>query len=98
MSEHLNNNIKSIFITIFPTMAYVFYLFCKKYYKYMLHYNLLILDINYSTTSNEILKQFDIYNNTDNYEPMNKETNNKETQTDEKYYNNILIALNEIPT
>jgi hypothetical protein len=98
MSEHLNNNIKSIFITIFPTMAYVFYLFCKKYYKYMLHYNLLILDINYSTTSNEILKQFDIYNNTDNYEPINKETNNKETQTDEKYYNNILIALNEIPT
>jgi len=98
MSEYLDNNIKIFFITVFPTMTYVFYLFCKKYYNYMLHYNLLILDINYSITSNELLKQFDMYDNTDNYEPINKKVHNKETQTDEQYYNNILIALNQIPT
>jgi hypothetical protein len=39
-------------ITIYPTIAYLTYLFCKKYYKYMLHYNLLVLDM---------------YDNTDNY-------------------------------
>ena len=74
-------------ITMYPTMTYLFYLFCKKYYKYMLNYNLLILDM---------------YDNTDDYEQMNKETNNKQTQTDSnyesEYYNNVLLAFNQIPT
>ena len=72
-------------ITLYPTMAYVFYLFCKKYYKYILHYNLLVLDM---------------YDNTDKYESMNKETKNKQTQTEaeSEYYNNVLFAFNHIPT
>jgi len=89
--ENLENNHAlrhaSHIITIYPTIAYVFYLFCKKYYKYMLNYNLLILDM---------------YDNTDDYEQMNKETNNKQTQTDSnyesEYYNNVLLAFNQIPT
>ena len=39
MSEYLENLIyykQSFIITLYPTMAYVFYLFCKKYYNYML--------------------------------------------------------------
>ena len=79
MSEYLENLIyykQSFIITLYPTMAYGFYLFCKKYYKYMLHYNLLMADII----------SIDMYDNTYN-------EYNKETQTDE-----ILIALNEIPT
>jgi len=63
-------------ITLYPTMAYFFFLFCKKYYKYILHYNLLVL-----------FKQFDMYDNTDNYKLINKETNHKETQTYESDIN-----------
>jgi hypothetical protein len=72
-------------ITIYPTIAYMLFLFCKQYYKYILHYNLLVLDM---------------YDNTYDYEPINKETNNKETQTDaeSEYYNNVLIAFNQNPT
>lgn len=83
MSDYLENLIDYKIITIYPTMAYVFFLFCKKYYKYILHYNLLVLDM---------------YDNTDNYEPMNSNNmENKETQTD-NYYNNIMYAFNQIPT
>ena len=35
-------------ITIYPIMAFTFYLFCKKYYKYMLYYNLFVLDTYYT--------------------------------------------------
>lgn len=68
-------------ITIYPTLAYVFYLFCKKYYKYILHYNLLILDMYDNTNSTDSIKQTD-----------------KETMTESEYYNNVLIAFNQIPT
>ena len=39
-------------ITLYPTMAYVFYLFCKKYYNYLLKYNLLMADIYDNTYDN----------------------------------------------
>ena len=64
MSENL---VDYKIITIYPTIAYLTYLFCKKYYKYMLHYNLLVLDMckslfkkenflfEYSLTSMEVL-------------------------------------------
>ncbi len=56
-----------LIITFYPTCAYLFFLFCKQYYNYLLKYNLLIVDI---------------YDNTDYYELINKNTNDKETQTD----------------
>ena len=59
---------KYCLITLYPTISYVFYFFCKKYYNYLLN-NIMV----------------DIYDNTYKYD--------KETQTDD-----ILIALNEIPT
>jgi hypothetical protein len=99
MSEYLvNYNI----ITLYPTMAYVVYLFCKKYYKCMLelHTYYGYPDSNTLLTSNELFKQFDIYDNTDDYKPMNKKTCVKETQTqyESEYYNNVLFAFNQIPT
>jgi hypothetical protein len=54
-------------ITIYPTIAYLTYLFFKKYYKYMLHYNLLVLDM---------------YDNTDNYINNIILPSDKSTQTD----------------
>ncbi len=109
MSDYLENLVDYKIITIYPTMAYVFFLFCKKYYKYILHYNLLVLDMycesseiskdfGTSQISFEFLKEFDMYDNTDNYEPINSNNmENKETQTD-NYYNNIIFAFNQIPT
>jgi hypothetical protein len=58
-------------ITLYPTMAYFFFLFCKKYYKYILHYNLLVLDM---------------YDNTYDYYNKDKETTDKQIQTDISYY------------
>ncbi len=91
MSEYLDNlidhNNAYRIITLYPTMAYVFYIFCKNCYDYLLNYNLLVLDIF-----------CDMYDNTYNYETTNIKTNNKETQTENDYYNNILIAFNQIPT
>ena len=49
MSDYLKDlvdyNMQSIIITFYPIMTCVFYLFCKKYYKYLLNYNLLMVDM-----------------------------------------------------
>ena len=71
-------------ILFYPTLTFL-------YYKYFLHYNLLVLDMYYtfpetseyfgtSIISNNLFRQFDMYDNT--------------------YPNddNLNIALNEIPT
>ena len=58
-------------ITLYPTMAYFFFLFFKKYYKYILHYNLLVLDM---------------YDNTYDYYNKDKETTDKQIQIDISYY------------
>jgi hypothetical protein len=65
MSEYL---VDYKIITVYPTIAYLTYLFCKKYYKYILYYNLLVLDI---------------YDNTNNYINTNNMivSSNKSTQT-----------------
>ncbi len=84
MSEYLNNLVDYKIITMYPTLAYLTYLFCKKYYKYILHYNLLTLDI-YDNTDNNIILQDNIDNNII--------SSNKSTQT-----YNYLLAFNEIPT
>ncbi len=79
-------------ITVYPTLTYFFYIFCSKYYKYLLRYNLLILDMYYtfpetskdfrtSIISNKLFRQFDMYDN-----------------TYPNYHDDINIALNEIPT
>ena len=70
-------------ITLYPMFSYLFFLFCKKYYKY-----LLVLD-NF--------EQYNMYDNTDKYDKMEIKMVDKSTSTD-NYYNNILFAFNQIPT
>ncbi len=70
MSEYYIDYISTLrIITIYPALSYIGYLFCKKYYKYILNYNLLVLDM---------------YDNTDNYINTNNIIlhSNKSTQTD----------------
>jgi hypothetical protein len=93
MNEYLVDYLAIAYPTIvYPTIGYVFFLFCKKYYKYMLDLYNENSDISTSLISNKFFKQFDMYDNTDNYEHINKETQIK-IDTD-----NVLFAFNQIPT
>jgi hypothetical protein len=89
MSEYLDNLINYKIITVYPTLIYIGYLLCRKYYKYMLNYNLLVLDMYDNTYNNT-------NNNTyDNQIFLNNKIipSHKNTQND-----NYLLAFNEIPT
>ena len=48
MSELIDYKI----ITIYPLCSYLFYKFCTTYYKYILHYNLLVIDMYDNTYDN----------------------------------------------
>ena len=42
-------------ITVYPVLTYVFYVVCRKYYNYILHNNLSILDMYDSTYDNNYI-------------------------------------------
>jgi hypothetical protein len=59
MIEWLNYNC----ITVYPVCSYLFYIFCKHYYKNILHNNLLAIDMY--DNNNYYIPKVDI--NTDEY-------------------------------
>jgi hypothetical protein len=67
MSEYL---VDYKIITIYPIFIYLGYILCKKYYKYMLNCNLLVLDMYDNTYDNNNININDNNNN------------NKQTQTE----------------
>jgi hypothetical protein len=76
-------------ITVYPMFSYLFYLFCKKCYNYIL-----VLD-----TSLDELHNIHMYDNTYKYDKMENKMFDKSTSTnDDNYYNNVLFAFNQIPT
>jgi len=67
---------------LYPILTYGFIKFCKQYYKYILHYNLLVIDM---------------YDKDNEYQSMEiTKKSDKSTSTIDD--NDLLIALNQIPT
>ena len=66
---------------VYPLLGYSFVKFCKQYYKYILYYNLLVLDM------------YDNYNQND-YEPMKKTQKEDKSTNTNNNYNILLVALN----
>jgi hypothetical protein len=38
---------------VYPLLGYIFYKFCKQYYKYILYYNLLVIDMYDNHSQND---------------------------------------------